>query len=71
MKDYQWPIPRHEFGYPDSQINEVFLDHDAEELLPEFWAFMDGQTTMKDETTGEFIVYQCDFINFFQRTFWD
>lgn len=64
-----WPIPKHKYGYPLSQLETIFCDHG--ELWGEFWEFMQGQTGSFDDKTGEIIVYSHDFKNFFKSTFFD
>lgn len=54
------PVPRHELGYPWSQINEILNLQELAALR--LW--MEGQTMALDERTGEGIIYGHDLKRF-------
>jgi len=64
--------PLHQFGYYDSQLNEIFNKKE----LKKFYDWMNGQTVMCDED-GRTIYYMEDVIRFLRSirdgipTYWD
>lgn len=59
----QLPAPRHEYGYPWSQLEDILDLQDLARLR--LW--LEGQTMTWNEKTGEGVVYGDDLRRFVQR----